>query len=455
MTQVRIDNSFAKEFKVLLNLAWPLLVAQITQTLMGTSDTIMAGRYHSTDMAAVAIGFGLGLPILIFMQGITLGLSPIISRLDGAKNTKDVANSVQQMLYISLGLSVLVLLLIFIAPTIVALIDMPPELSSKTQDYLIYVLCSAPAFGIYQTLRNYCEGLSITVPTMVIMGTGLLVNIPANYIFINGLYGMPEMGGAGCGLATMIVFYTMALVTFAYTFYAKKLQKYGLYDRINRVSLTDITAFLKLGLPIALTLLFEVSLFALVAVLLAPFGALTVAAHQVTLSVSSLIFMLPLSIGLALAIRIGFLIGEQRIAQTKKAYWAGMLLAVGTVAITASTILVFNYEIAQIYSNELPLITASASLLLLAALFQFSDAIQVVSANALRGYKDTKAMLVISFISYWVVGFPVGFVLGRTNYIVPEMAAAGFWIGFITGLSVAAVLMFLRVKTIQRRAVIS
>ena len=102
MTQVRIDNSFAKEFKVLLNLAWPLLVAQITQTLMGTSDTIMAGRYHSTDMAAVAMGFGLGLPILIFMQGITLGLSPIISRLDGAKNTKDVANSVQQMLYISL-----------------------------------------------------------------------------------------------------------------------------------------------------------------------------------------------------------------------------------------------------------------------------------------------------------------------------------------------------------------
>jgi MATE family multidrug resistance protein len=454
MTLTPLDNSFFKEFKVLYKLAWPLLIAQITQTLMGVSDTIMAGRYHSTDMAAVAIGFGMSLPVLIFMQGIILGLSPVISRLDGAKNTKDVANTVQQMFYLSLVLSVPVVFLIFITPSAVALIDMPEELSNKTRDYLLYVLCAAPAFGIYQTLRNYCEGLSITFPSMVIMGGGLLVNIPVNYIFINGLFGMPEMGGAGCGLATMLVFYVMAFMTFAYTFFAKKLRKYALYEHINPISISDIIVFLKLGLPIAFTLLFEVSLFALVAVLLAPFGALTVAAHQVALNVSSLIFMVPLSIGLALAIRIGFLIGEGRHNHTRKAYWAGMLLALSSVILTATTILVFNNEIANIYSTEAPVIAAAASLLILAALFQFSDAIQVVSANALRGYKDTNAMLMISFISYWLVGFPVGYVLGMTNFIVPKMAAAGFWIGFITGLSVAAVLMFLRVKTIQRRSFI-
>jgi len=454
MNSVLVDNSFFKEFKVLSKLAWPLLIAQVTQTLMGVSDTIMAGRYDSTDMAAVAIGFGMSFPVLIFIQGITLGLSPIISRLDGAKNTFDVANSVQQMLYLALGLSFAAVLLVFIAPTAVAYIDMTYELSSKTLDYLLFVLFAAPAFGVYQTLRNYCEGLSITVPSMVIMAAGLLVNIPVNYIFINGLFGMPEMGGAGCGLATMLVFYVMAFATFGYTYCAKKLQKYGLYDRLYPLSRDDIKAFWNLGLPIALTLVFEVTLFAIVAVLLAPFGALTVAAHQITLNVSSLIFMLPLSIGLALAIRIGFLIGEDRVEHTKKAYWAGMLLAVSTVLVTATTILLLNQEIASIYSNEAPVIKAAASLLLLAALFQFSDAIQVVSANALRGYKDTKAMLIISFFSYWLVGFPVGVILGMTNVVVPEMAAAGFWIGFITGLSVAAVLMFLRVKTIQRRAVL-
>lgn len=454
MSSSATDNSFFKEFKVLSKLAWPLLIAQVTQTLMGVSDTIMAGRYNSIDMAAVAIGFGMSLPVLVFIQGITLGLSPIISRLDGAKNTKDVANAVQQMLYISLGISILVLLLLFLVPGAVSLIDMSEELSNKTRDYLMYVLYAAPAFAIYQTLRNYCEGLSIMLPTMVIMGAGLLVNIPVNYIFINGLFGMPEMGGAGCGFATMLVFYTMAIATFAYTYFAKRLQKYALYDYIYPISLKDISIFLKLGLPIAFTLLFEVTLFAIVAVLLAPFGALTVAAHQVALNVSSLIFMLPLSIGLALAIRIGFLIGEGRQDHTKKAYWAGMLLALSTVALTATTILVFNYEIANIYSNEAPVIAAASSLLVLAALFQFSDAIQVVSANALRGYKDTKAMLYISFVSYWLVGFPVGVLLGLTDIFVPKMAAAGFWIGFITGLSVAAVLMFLRVKTIQRRILI-
>lgn len=451
MNSIPVDNSFFKEFKVLFKLALPLLIAQVTQTLMGVSDTIMAGRYNSTDMAAVAIGFGMSLPVLIFLQGIILGLSPVISRLNGAKNIKDVANSVQQMLYLSLGISIIVLLLLPIIPNAVSLIDMPEELSNKTRDYLVYVLCAAPAFGVYQTLRNYCEGLSIMVPSMVIMGTGLLVNVPVNYIFINGLFGMPEMGGAGCGLATMLVFYTMAVVTFAYTFFAKRLKKYCLYEYINPVSIKDIKAFLKLGLPIAFTLLFEVTLFAIVAILLAPFGALTVAAHQIALNVSSLIFMLPLSIGLALAIRIGFLIGEGRQEHTKKAYWAGMLLALSTVGMTATTILVFNDEIASIYSNEAPVIVAASSLLILAALFQFSDAIQVVSANALRGYKDTKAMLYISFVSYWLVGFPVGVLLGLTDIFVPKMTAAGFWIGFITGLSVAAVLMFLRVKIIQRR----
>ena len=453
MSKGVVDNSFFKEFKVLAALAWPLLIAQVTQTLMGVSDTIMAGRYNSVDMAAVAIGSGMSLPVLIFMQGITLGLSPIIARFDGAKDTHNVANAVQQMLYISLAMSVVVMLLAFAVPSVVGLFDMPLDLARKTGDYLVFVLFCAPAFGIYQTLRNYCEGLSITLPTMAIMGAGLLVNIPVNYIFINGLYGMPEMGGVGCGLATMLVFYVMAFVTFLYTYFSPRLKKYNVYATIIGPSKQDINAMLRLGLPIAFTLVFEVSLFAVVALLLASFGTLTVAAHQIALNVSSLIFMLPLSIGLALAIRIGFLIGEGRNNHTKKAYWAAMLMAVSIVFVTASSILLFSVEIASIYSNEKAVVAAAASLLIFAALFQFSDAIQVVSANALRGYKDTKAMFIISFVSFWLVGFPVGVVLALTDIVVPKLAAAGFWIGFITGLSVAAVLLFVRVKTIQKRII--
>ncbi len=446
-----MNQAFIVEVKTLAKLAWPLLIAQVTQTLMGVSDTIMAGRYNSVDMAAVAIGVGISLPILIFIQGITLALSPVVSRLDGGRKHTEVSNQVQQMLYLSLVISLIACSLYVAVPALLSSIDMTPEMTEKTQSYLFYMFAGFPAFAIYQTLRNYCEGLSLTRPSMIIMLLGLCVNVPANYILINGLFGLPEMGGVGCGLATTLVLFSMALATFIYTMYAKRLKHCYLYSRWLKPNIMDIKSFLGMGLPIAFTLLFEVTLFALVAVLLAPFGALVVASHQIALNVSSLIFMLPLSIGLALAIRIGYLTGEGRIEETKNAYWSGLLLAVSTVLITATTIVLFNQNIASIYSNEAPVIQAAASLLLLASLFQLSDAIQVVSANALRGYKDTKAMLILSFFSYWIVGFPVGIVLGMTDLIVPRMAATGFWIGFITGLSVAAILMFIRVRKIQRR----
>lgn len=446
-----MNQAFIVEIKTLAKLAWPLLIAQVTQTLMGVSDTIMAGRYNSVDMAAVAIGVGLSLPLLVFIQGITLALSPIVSRLDGGKKHTQVPNQVQQMLYLSLVISLLATSLYFAIPTLLSTIDMTPEMSMKTEGYVFYMFAGLPAFAVYQTLRNYCEGLSLTRPTMIIMLLGLCVNIPANYVLINGLFGLPEMGGVGCGLATMLVLFSMAIATFVYSLYSKQLKHCYLYSQWFKPNVQVIKGFLALGLPIAFTLLFEVTLFALVAVLLAPFGALAVASHQIALNVSSLIFMLPLSIGLALAIRIGYLIGEGRVGDTKNAYFSALLLAVSTVLVTATTIILFNHNIASIYSNEAPVIKAAASLLLLASLFQFSDAIQVVSANALRGYKDTKAMLILSFFSYWIVGFPVGILLGLTDFIVPKMAATGFWIGFITGLSTAAILMFIRVRKIQHR----
>jgi len=282
-----VSEKFNKELRTLFQLAWPLLIAQVTQTLMGVSDTIMAGRYSSVDMAAVAIGVSISLPMLIFIQGICLALPPVISRLDGAKKHHEVAKNVQQMLYLSLSIALIMLLVYLALPHLVVMIDMSPEMSQKSLDYLFYVFLSAPGFALYQTLRNYCEGLSLTRPTMFIMLAGLLVNIPANYILINGLFGLPELGGAGCGLATMLVFYFMALATFVYTVKSPSLVSTTLYLHWHRPNPQVLVSFLKLGLPIACTLLFEVSLFAMVAILLAPFGALTVAAHQVCLLYTS------------------------------------------------------------------------------------------------------------------------------------------------------------------------
>ncbi len=437
--------------KSLLTLAWPLLIAQVTQTLMGVSDTIMAGRYSYTDMAAVAIGFSITMPVLMFIQGVALGLSPIISRLQGSNQKSKVANALHQCVWLSLMLSVLALLLIFIVSPLLANVEMEADVRTITIDYIVYILLAAPGFALYQSLRNCCEGLSNTRPTMIIMFAGLLVNIPANYIFINGLFGLPQMGGAGCGIATLLVIYVMAFVTLFYMMVAKKLKQYELFTKFHWPKLDLQLTQLKIGLPIAFTIVFEVTLFGVVALLLARFGAEVVASHQIALNFSSLMFMLPMSIGMAVAIRIGHSIGREDALNAKISVYCALVCSIFIALFTATMTVILSTEISALYTENKGVIMMASSLLFFAALFQFSDGIQVVSANALRGYKDTSAMLILSFVSYWLVGLPVGIVLGLTDWLFPAMAAKGFWIGFISGLSCAAVLMFWRVSVIQKR----
>lgn len=418
---------------------------------MGVSDTIMAGRYSATDMAAVAIGFSFTMPILVFIQGLTLALPPIISRFNGAKQVDKVANATYQVMWLTLAFSMLALLVSFVLDDFFQLIAMEDELRQITIEYVQYLLYSMPAFALYQVLRNYCEGLSITKPSMTIMGIGLLINIPANYVLIYGKLGLPELGGAGCGVATGLVFVAMLVATWLYTLHSKKLKKYALHVNIHWPNGKDMLSSLKLGLPIAMTILFEVTLFTVVAILLAPFGATIVAAHQVALNFSSLMFMLPLSLGMATSIRVGHLLGEGKPQQAKIATYCALLMGLTIACITASLTILARVHIGQLYSNDMAVINMAASLMVLAAMFQFSDAIQVVSATALRGYKDTAAMFYLSFISYWGIGMTIGCVLALTDWIVPRMAAAGFWIGFICGLTSAAILLGLRLRYIQRR----
>lgn len=440
-----------KELKKIIHLAWPLLIAQITQTLMGVSDTIMAGRYSATDMAAVAIGFSFTLPVIVFIQGITLALPPIISRLNGAKQPDNVASYTQQMIWLALAFSGLSVLFGFNFEIITQFIQMEAEMAKIAVDYIQYILFAMPAFALYQVLRNYCEGLSITKPSMVIMGIGLLVNIPANYVLIYGKFGLPEMGGAGCGLATALVFVAMLIATWLYTLKSKTLTQFHIYTHFHRPQWPQIKECLTLGLPIAMTILFEVTLFALVAILLAPFGAIMVASHQVALNFSALMFMIPLSIGMATSIRIGYLLGEQRPVQAKLATKCAFILGISIAFFTASGTVIARQSIAQLYSIDQQVIQLAMELLLLAAMFQFSDAVQVISGTALRGYKDTAAMFYLSFISYWGVGLSIGCVLALTDWVVPKMAGAGFWIGFICGLTCAAITLGIRLKYIQNK----
>lgn len=441
------------ELRSISKLAWPLFIAQLTQTLMGVSDTIMAGRVSATDMAAVAVGASIMFPCMIFLQGIIMALPPIISRLHGANQKSAITESGHQAFWLALLLGIPFFALSFFTSDLIVYITMEAKLKVITANYLGYVFAGFPAFLFYQVLRQYGEGLSITKPSMIIMFLGLLVNIPANYIFINGKLGIPAFGGAGCGIATALVFCAMLLATWLYSKYSDKFREFPFFSGLHEPKWSEIKNILQIGIPTAFTLLFEVTLFAVVAVLLARFGAQVVASHQIALSISSVFFMLPLSIGLASTIRIGYVLGQNNPELAKTTVNSALTLGISLSAVNAAFCYLLRYPLSALYTNEAEVIEMASDLMLLAAIFQFSDAAQVISGCALRGYKDAKAMFYLSFISYWIIGLSTGIILAMTDWIVPAMAAKGFWIGFIVGLTAAALTLSIRLKWIQRKPI--
>ena len=328
--------------------------------------------------------------------------------------------------------------------------QLEPELYQLSKGYLYGILWGAPAFAIFQVLRSCNEGISYTGPTMLIGFIGLAINIPANYIFIYGHFGVPAYGGAGCGIATAIVFWVMAIALSLYIHFHKKLKDIALFHDISRPDFPTIWGMTRLGFPVAMSVFFEISLFAIIALVIAPLGSIIVAGHQVAINFSSMLFMLPMSIGIAISIRIGYYLGRKEYESATISARASLIFGLIFSLCTATFTIICRKLIIALYTDDIAVTQIAAHLLLLAALYQVSDAIQAIAAGALRGYKDTTACFYITFISYWVVGFSLGYSLSMTDIIVPKMGVSGFWIGILAGLTLASILFYGRLRYIQK-----
>lgn len=429
------------EARTILKLSGPIVLAQLTQTLMYFVDTVMAGRVSATDMAAIAVASGLWLPVVLTMQGLLLALTPIVAQYYGSKQTKPISHYTLQALYLAFIMAALLFVLMLFADIPLSRLNMDPLLQEKTLDYLFYVSFGLfPAAG-YMVMRNLFEGLGNTKASMWIAFVGILVNVPANYIFIYGKLGMPAMGGAGCGVATSLVFVAMFIAMLVYGYTSRSTRPYRHWPEKLWLSLKDQWQIIRIGTPIAFSIFFEVTLFACIPLVIVHLGPIAVAGHQVAHNYSAIVFMLPLSLGMAALIRSGHLIGQQEFGELKKAVGTSIILGIAMSAITALLTLLFREQIASIYTGSVEVIALASSLLLLACIYQITDSVQVICASILRGMKITKPTFYITFFSYWPVGFGLGYVLGLTDYIVPAMGVHGFWVGIIVGLTVAAVLL--------------
>lgn len=444
-------HNYRRETRQLLKLAIPVLIASVAQTSMGFVDTVMAGGVSATDMAAVSVAASIWLPSILFGVGLLIALVPVVATLNGSGKKQKIPFEVQHGFMLAAIISIPIILVLYNAGALINMMDVEQELADKTIGYLHAVLFAVPAFLFFQTLKSFSEGVSLTVPAMVIGFIGLAANIPLNWIFVYGKFGAPALGGVGCGVATAIVYWLMFFSMLVYIKLNKRLNSIGLFTHWHKPQLSAILRLFKLGLPVAASIFFEVSLFAAIALLISPLGSITVAAHQVASNFSSLIFMIPMSLGAALSIRVGHLLGQKDLEEAKIASHCGLLVGLIIAMLTALLTVMFREQIAQMYTDNPEVILIAGQLLFLAAIYQCTDAIQVVAAGALRGYKDMQAIFVCTFIAYWILGLPIGYTLGMTDWIVEAMGPHGFWYGNIIGLTAAAIMLGARMYWVHKQ----
>ncbi|MDF7667623.1 MATE family efflux transporter [Orbaceae bacterium ESL0727] len=452
-----LQNKNLREAKNIIKLAIPVILAQVSQTAITFVDTIMAGHYSATALSGVAIAVSIWLPTILFGQGLLSVLTPIIANLNGASKRDQIANHTRQGLIIATCLSIIMMLFLYHADKLIMLSstdDHPidPEMVTVAVHFLRAIMWGAPGFLYFLVYRNQCEGLSNTKPAMVIMFLALIANIPINYILIYGKLGLPAFGGVGCGITAAIIFWLMFILIkiFTLTTHSQRdIQKTTLTKVIDLVVIKRIIA---LGTPLALAYFFEVSLFSVVALLIAPLGKIVVAAHQIIFTISSMTFAIPLSLGVATSIRVGYLLGKGKPLLAKQTAYISLTIALITSLVVALILIIFKKPFIVMFTSEHAVFVICMQLIILLAIYQVFDYLQVVASNVLRGYKDTKSILFITLFSYWIVGLPVGYLLGLTDILTKSpLGAAGFWIGFIVGLSIAAILLMARTIYIQKQ----
>ncbi|NUF26932.1 MATE family efflux transporter [Gilliamella sp. ESL0254] len=453
-----MKQHYKHEIKNLVKLAVPVLIAQISQTAITFVDTIMAGNYSKTALSGVAIAVSIWLPTILFGQGLLTVLTPIISNLNGAAKREQVADQTRQGVVIALILSILMMLFLYHSDKVINLrssADHPidPEMVDVAVSFLRAIMWGVPAFLLFLVYRNQCEGLSNTKPAMVIIFIALLANIPINYVLIYGKLGLPAFGGVGCGITATIIFWLMFILIRLYTLTSASQRDIRQTPITKLVDFGIIKKIIVLGTPLALAYFFEMSLFAVIALLIAPLGQITVAAHQIIFTISSLTFAIPLSLGVATSIRVGYLLGNKKPALAKQTAYISLAISLAMAIIVALILVIFKAPIVALFTKETAVMAICMQLIILLAIYQASDYLQVVASNVLRGYKDTQSIFFITLLSYWVVGLPVGYVLGLTNLIIEPIGAAGFWIGIISGLAVAALLLIARMIYIQKQPV--
>jgi len=447
---VRRGSEFGAELRRLLRLAGPIIVSQLGQVGMNTTDTIMVGSLGGESLAAVGLGSALHIFVITLCSGVIMGVSPLISQAFGAGERDRCRATLVQGLWLALGLTVPVTAASFFGHGVASWLGQEPGVAELAGGYLAALAWGvAPAF-LFMAIRQYLEGIGVALPVMVITFIGLGLNVVFNWILIHGVDGLiPALGVVGSGWATTLVRWSMLAAALVY------LSTRGELRAIAGVSLRPDAALLRrtlrLGLPVGGQVGLETGLFTFSAVMMGWLGAVPLGAHQVTLNLASTTFMVALGTSLAGSIRVGQQLGAGDEAGVRRAVAGAYLLTLGFMSCCALVFSFWPRELIGLYTADPGVVELGAKLLLVAALFQLFDGAQVAGASVLRGAGDTRVPMLLAGVGYWVVGMPVGYLLGFRTGLGP----VGVWAGLSTGLAAVGILLALRVRRLVAGGAVS
>lgn len=435
------------EYKQLVKLSVPITIGQVALIATGFVDTIMAGHISPLALGAIAVGANLWIPVYLFSVGLMMAVSSMVSHYFGAAQYSSIRDLIKQSLLVSGVLGGLGFFTVRQLSILLDWIGIDAGIVPVATDYLLAVSWGIPAVCAYLALRFASEGIGYTRPMMLIQVTGLVFNIFLNYVFMFGKLGVPAMGAVGAGWATAAVMWINLLMLVLYIISHHRYADIWQAEKL-KADWKRTREMLRLGLPIALTLVNEVGMFSAVGLLMGSLGVVEVAAHQIAINFAGMMFMIPLGISAATTIRVGHALGEQRPLDARFRGLAGISLAGMCMFATASIMLLLPDYIVSIYSDDADVGRMAVSLLFMAAIFQLSDGIQVSAAGALRGVKDTLYPLLVSVVAYWLIGLPFSYYLGIRQQFGPQ----GLWMGLVASLTLAAVWLvwrFLRVSKVE------
>ena len=450
---------YTKEFRSNLKLAYPVIIGMLGHTLIGIVDNIMVGKLGSTELAAVSLGNSMIFVAMSLGIGFSTAITPIVAEADAEQDTSKIRSAFHHGLLLCIILGFSLFGLVVLAKPFMELLHQPKEVIALAKPFVDWVAFSLVPLIIYQGYKQFADGLSMTKISMYAIVMANILHVIINYCLIYGVWIFPRMGIIGAGLGTVIS--RIAMVAFMHIILSRKeqLKQYFHDFSFDEIKKEMIRKIVNLGFPSAMQMLFEVVLFTAGIWLCGNIGKTSQAANQIALSLASMTFMFAMGLSVVSMIRISNQKGLNDYKQLVIVARSIFLLAI-LIEILFAIMFVALHQIlpylflnmenqSQLLDNQ-EVITIAAKLLLVAAVFQISDGIQVVVLGALRGLQDVKIPMYITFVAYWIVGFPISYYLG----IHTDLKAVGVWIGLLAGLTAAAVFLFIRFHFLTKKLII-